>query len=238
MTIVDRSSPIPLYVQLKQILLERIRQQEWQAGELIPSEARLEETYDLSRITVRQALASLVQEGYLDRQRGRGTFVKQPKFMHDPAKRLALTDTMLEQGISPGWRVLSADWADLPEDLAERFKASSKWFCIQRLRLANDEAIGFHIAFVPETVTSFMNEALLEEGGSLNYLQAVPDFQDSRAGRTLEALEADKLVAKQLNIKLKKPILRIERTTKLNGSIVEFMQASYRGDRFKYHIDL
>ena len=238
MTALDRSSHIPLYIQLKQILLERIKQCEWQAGERIPSEARLEETYDLSRITVRQALAALVQDGYLDRQRGRGTFVTQPKFMHDPAKRLALTDTMLEQGIQPGWRVLSANWTDSPKALADKLRAKGKWFCIQRLRLANNEAIGYHLAFVPEALTPYLNKDLFEEGGSLHYLKDVPDFQASKAERTLEALEADKEIAKQLNIKPNKPILRIERTTKLKGQTVEYMQASYRGDRFKYHIDL
>lgn len=238
MTVVDRGSHIPLYIQLKQILLERIKQCEWQAGERIPSEASLEETYDLSRITVRQALAALVQDGYLDRQRGRGTFVTHPKFMHDPSKRLALTDTMLEQGMKPGWRVLKADWAGLPEALAKKLNAKNKWFCVQRLRLANNEAIGYHLAFIPKTIKPYLSEELLEEGGSLNYLKNVPDFQETKAERTLEALEASKKIAKQLAIKPRKPILRIERNTKLNGQTIEFMQASYRGDRFKYHIDL
>ena len=63
MQTLDRSSPLPLYFQLKQILLERIEQGEWQPGDLMPGEQDLQDTYGLSRTTVRQTLGDLVNEG-------------------------------------------------------------------------------------------------------------------------------------------------------------------------------
>lgn len=238
MTVIDRRSPIPLYVQLKQLLLEQIHST-WKSGELIPGETRLEEHYGVSRITVRQALAELVNEGYLTRQRGKGTFVTEPKFTHDPAQRLALTDTMLEQGVKPGWRVLETGWRKAPERVREKLHLTldARVFSIKRLRLANDEAIGYHIAFVPEALREHIDTSLLEEGGSLNYL-AVPDLQSGKAERTLEAVETDEILAKHLGIGVGKPVLRIERTVVAKGQVLEFLQASYRGDRFKYRITI
>ena len=150
MTRIDRSSPLPLYSQLKAILLHKI-EREWTPGELIPGESALEETYGLSRITVRQALGELVNEGYLYRQRGRGTFVTRIKFTHDPAQRLALTDTMRQQGVTPGWRVLDSGTCEATKETAERLgvEAGSSIFILKRLRLADEEAIGYHVATVP-----------------------------------------------------------------------------------------
>ena len=75
---IDRSSPLPLYYQLKQILLEKIESGLWSPGDLIPSEHELQETYGVSRTTVRQTLSDLVHEGVLVRHRGRGTLSRNP----------------------------------------------------------------------------------------------------------------------------------------------------------------
>ena len=238
MMVIDRRSPIPLYVQLKQVLLEHIHST-WKSGELIPGETRLEEAYGVSRVTVRQALAELVTEGYLERQRGKGTFVTEPKFIHDPAQRLTLTDTMLERGVKPGWRVLATGWRKASKRVTEKLELApdTRVFSIERLRLADDEPIGYHLAFVPETVHEHIDVSLLEEGGSLHYL-GVPDIQSGKAERTLEAIEADETVAEHLSISVGKPVLRIERTIVAKGHMTEFLQAFYRGDRFKYRITL
>ena len=79
----ERSSPLPLYHQLKEILSTKIRRGEWKAGDLIPGEQELQSTYALSRTTARQALRELELDGVLTRHRGRGTFVARPKLVCD-----------------------------------------------------------------------------------------------------------------------------------------------------------
>lgn len=71
----DKRSTQPLYAQLKELLIERIQQEEYQAGKQIPSELALCEELSLSRPTVRQAIAELVSEGALVIVKGKGTFV-------------------------------------------------------------------------------------------------------------------------------------------------------------------
>lgn len=241
MDAIDRSSPVPLYAQLRQILLGKIEGSAWQQGQLIPSESALEQRYGLSRITVRQALSALVNEGYLDRQQGRGTFVTRPKFTHDPARRLALTDTMLEQGVEPGWRLLSTAIARPSDRVREALALGrdSEVHRLERLRLANDEVIGYHLAWVPSRLAQRLDQSAFAAGGSTHYLRAVPAMGDSLAQRTIEALPAGPHQAARLEIEPGTPLLRIERTLfASDGTPIEFMQASYRGDRFKYRITL
>ena len=76
-----RSSAIPLYFQLQELLKEKIEAGAWQTGEMIPSEPELGEIYGVSRTVVRQALSVLEQDGQLRRVRGRGTFVSAPKIL-------------------------------------------------------------------------------------------------------------------------------------------------------------
>ncbi len=71
----NRQSFVPLYKQIKDLLVERIQHGELTVGDAIPSEARLVAAFQVSRLTVRQALYELCVEGYVIREKGRGTFV-------------------------------------------------------------------------------------------------------------------------------------------------------------------
>lgn len=240
MNAIDRSSPLPLYVQLKQLLLDKL-DNEWQPGDIIPGDQELEKRYGLSRITVRQALGDLVQEGRLERIRGRGTFVTQPKFSHDPIRRLALTEQMAEAGITPGWKLLGTDWVTPPPFVRQPLQLSNddNVFQIRRLRLADDKPIGYHEAYVPAHIGEQVDLEMLlsQDGASLNYLLNFPQIQSSKASRQLEAVLADEPLMEHLDVENGAPILRIERTIYGDdGRTVEFLRASYRGDRFIYRI--
>ena len=238
---IDRSSPLPLYFQLKQILLGKIEQNAWRAGDLIPSEQELQDSYGLSRTTVRQTLSELVHEGWLDRQRGRGTFVTKPKFTHDPIKRMSTTEFLIQQGIKPGWQLLDAEWVKPLEDVAKKLRIGKKdqVYRLRRLRLANGEAIGYHLAYLPAFIVPHINHDKLTDGGSLRYLRSAPQMENSKAARSIEADSADAYEEKWLGMKIGDPILLIERlVTASNGMPIELLWASYRGDRFKYQITI
>ncbi|MCA9952157.1 MAG: GntR family transcriptional regulator [Anaerolineales bacterium] len=238
---IDRSSPVPLYFQLKQILLSKIENGEWQPGDLIPSEQELQDSYGLSRTTVRQTLSDLVNAGRLHRQRGRGTFITNPKFAHDPLVRPGATDYIQQEGLEPGWRLISADWAEPPEGVRERLHIGKKVrvFRVHRLRLANNEPIGYHFAYIPETIEPQINKEMFTEGGSLRYLRNVAQMHDSIAERTIEAMSANGPEIEMLGVKAGDPILAIERIiTAVDGTPIELLWAAYRGDRFKYRVTL
>ncbi len=239
-TTIDRNSPIPLYYQLKQIVLEHIKQRTWKPGDMIPSEQELQDVHNVSRTTVRQTLADLVNEGHLVRQQGRGTFVAEPsaKLSHNPAERQGITEYMLQQGITPGWQVLSSEWCAAPLDVAEQLNIAEgdRVMCVRRLRLADDEPIGYHIAYLPEHIAARIDEDSLTRGESLAYIAHIPQMRSSRASRTIEAVYADSTTGALLSIDRDVPILQITRVITNADEHIEYLRAQYRGDRFKYQI--
>lgn len=239
-TRIQRDSPLPLYFQLQQILLDRIDRGAWKPGELIPGELELQATYDLSRTTVRQALRALELDGKVVRYRGRGTFVATPKLTHSPEPRNSLTQTLRSRGMAPGWTVLSCGAVPAPRDVAERLgvAAGAPLFRSMRLRLANDEPIGVHVAHVAPPFAGAIDEALLEQPGSLDYLAATGALDGSRAERVLEAVPATAEEADLLGVDVGAPMQRIWRlVVTADGEPLEHLRATYRGDRFQYRVE-
>ena len=239
MTTIERNSPVPLYHQLKLLLSDRINNGEWQVDDMLPTEEQLTERYGLSRTTVRQALRELELEGLISRYRGRGTFVSRPKLSHSPEPHHGLTDFLLQQGRKPGWRVLSADWAPAPAEAARglQLEQGTAVFCLRRLRLADEEPIGYHVAYVSPAWAAAIDTDLLETGGSLHYLNAQNQLAGSYADRTIEAVPAPEAVSEALQVEMGSPLLTIHRLViGRAGKPVEEMRAMYRGDRFQYQI--
>jgi GntR family transcriptional regulator len=186
-------------------------------------------------------LAEMVNEGLLNRQRGRGTFVARKKMTHDPINRLGASEYMEQQGIEAGWQVIEHGWAEPPEGVRERLQTGieSRIYRVQRLRLADGEAIGYHFAYLPEFIVPHINIAALTEGGSLRYLRNAPQMEGSLAHRSIEACVADNPEIELLGVERGHPILAIERlVTAVDNTPIELLWAAYRGDRFKYQITI
>ncbi len=236
---VERKSPVPLYIQLRQLLSDRISVGEWRPGDMLPTEEQLQDQYDLSRTTVRLALKELEIEGKISRQQGRGTFVAEPKISHSPDPHFNLTAYLEQKGMKPGWQVLSKRWVKAKAELAERLEitAGTPVFQLRRLRLANEEPIGYHIAHVIPALGAAVDQERLDQGGSLDYLHGPGLLEQSYANRTIEAVLASKETAKLLLVEEGSPLLMIRRQVMdANGRVVEDMQAVYRGDRFQYRV--
>lgn len=227
MTRIDRSSPIPLYYQLKQILLDKIEHAAWAPDEPIPTEQKLQETYGLSRTTVRQALDDLVVEGYLNRYRGRGTYLAQPKVADEPSPGLDLQKYMALQSTKLGWRVLDQQWLVPPPFVrsALHLQPSQQVYGLRRLRLADDGQIGYHSAYLPRTIAEQIDQSALTEGESLTYLRRL-ELGSIRVHRSLEAVAAAHDDLDLLRLEQGMPVLQLDRVvTDEAGTPIEFLRA-------------
>ena len=239
MTTIERGSPTPLYHQLKELLAERIARGEWQPGDMLPTEEQLQEQYEISRTTVRQALKELEVEGRISRQRGRGTFVSRPKLSHSAEPHFSLSDTLRQQGVEPGWKVLAAEWLPASPEIADRLELQpgTPVFELRRLRLANEEAIGYHVAYASPAVATSIDRGRLESGGSLEYLRGKDGLEGSYADRILEAIPATEQVAAWLDVEAGTPMFLIRRQVfDRQEQPIELLRAVYRGDRLQYHV--
>ncbi|MCA9913695.1 MAG: GntR family transcriptional regulator [Anaerolineae bacterium] len=236
---INRDSPLPLYYQLKRLLLAKIESGELKPGDIFPTEQIIQETYEVSRTTVRQALSELEEDGKITRHRGRGTFVAKPKVKHIPEQYPDLTDHMTLQGLVPGWRLLSAEWVFPSMEVGKQLQVDEEQrvFRLERLRLEHDEAIGYHIAHVAPDYAGSIDEHAFTTGGSLRYLRPLPALETAVADRMIDALPASEHVAKMLDVSPGEPLLRVQRVIRTpEGSPIEAFSRVYRGDRFQYHI--
>jgi len=138
--IIDFKSKVPLYFQLKEQIKQNILKGEYKEGDLIPSEREFSNNYELSSTTIRRALNDLVQENFLDRKAGKGTFVRRRKVKRDLRKVLGFTKNMTEMGLSPTTKVLS-QIVVTPNAFARerlRLEKTAKVLRLERLRLADD----------------------------------------------------------------------------------------------------
>lgn len=235
---ISRSSPIPLYFQLKEILLNGIHRGDWKAGDKLPTEEEIQNEYHISRTTVRQALQELESEGWIIRQAGRGTFVTQPKVREGTeAFHLGLPEFQ-ERKLQLGWKIISADWYSAPENVAAalRLRPGETVFRLLRLRIANQTPIGYATSYVPAAFAASLDMDSAEQGGSMNYLKGI-NLERCTAERVVEALPAEHADSEQLGIKEGSPVLVITRLLcSQEATPIEYFRGVYRGDRFQYHI--
>lgn len=236
----QRSSPVPLYQQLKLLLAERIKRGEWKPGELIPGEHELQAIHRLSRTTVRQALQELEREGFVTRHRGRGTFVAQPRAASEPAgPRLSIHEHLLAQGIHPGWQVLSIDEQPADPEIAERLQVpiGAPVVNIRRVRLGDARPLGYLSAHAPVELLGPVDAQQLAAGGSLDYLRSKGLLRGSHAERTVTAAAATPEEAELLDTTPGAPVLKIHRLTlNADGRPLETCCSTYCGDRFRYRL--
>jgi len=236
---IDRNSPLPLYYQLKQLLVEQIANGGWQPGDILPTEHSLQKEHKLSRTTVRQAIRELELEGLVSRFRGRGTFVAEPKIMHGPEPHNSLTNFLIQQGKNPGWEVISSQWGVPQKTVADRLqiKQGVEVFCLLRLRLSDEEPIGYIESYVSPAYRDAIDEEKFDQDSSFDYLKGKGHLVNSRALRILEAVPAQEEEASRLGVDIGAPMLQVRRLVISRDDLpIEDFRGIYRGDRFQYQI--
>lgn len=238
MNAIYRNSPLPRYYQLKEILRERIRSGEWKPGDLIPSERELSERYGISRMTARQAITDLVNEGLFYREQGKGTFVSQRKITQQLILLTGFTEDIRARGQRPGTKVLSAEMLPADEATSEKLRINPGTiiFRLQRLRLADGEPLAIELSQI-----SFKGcERLLQEDLEHNSLYRVLETQYGiplmEADQELEAGLARNEEAQLLKISIGSPVLFTRRVTYTErNQPIEYAKAVYCGNKYTFY---
>lgn len=240
----DRVSPNsnePLYQQVYRLLRHKIINGEWAPQEAIPTEISLMEKYDVSRATIRQALAELVADGLIERKRGRGSFVAAPSVEQSLVRILSFTEDMQQRGLKPQTRLISARLMPPTERVAEKLGLSEgeKVARLVRLRLADDVPMSVEVSCL---VYRFF-PGLLEHDYTQNSLRQILQRQYgvrlARAEQTIQAIAADEEMAELLDVDQGAPLLYIERVSYSDYDVpVEHLRLYHRGDRYTLYNEL
>jgi GntR family transcriptional regulator len=238
---INRHSKLPYYQQLYDILRAKIDRADWSPGDMIPSESDLIDQYEISRITVRQVLDMLVNEGLIYRERGRGSFVAHPTLEQTMSRIVSFTEDMRQRGFVPGTRVLSAQLIPASKDIAEKLHVDPDELLarIERLRTAEGEPMSIEESYLVHRYCP----SVLQHDYSTQPLREILDRDYSirlvYAKQVIRAILASKELAGLLEIKASSPLLFIERVTYSQGEIpVEFLRVHYRADRYSLYNEL
>ena len=239
---IDKSSPVPIYYQIKEFYKEKIENGNLEPHQRLPSERELEKRYEISRMTARRALTELESEGYAYREQGKGSYVAEPKLHQALLELTGFTTDMKKRRMSPGARVLEQKLIKCDEELAKKLNAESneKIFVLQRVRLAEEEPLAIEKTHLRHKLCRGIEEYDFQDRSLYSTLREDFGMNLSWAEQSVEATLADEYKAEQLGVDKGSPMLMTERTTYIGDeeTPIEYAHSTYRGDRYKLFVEL
>lgn len=233
---INKKSPIPIYHQLEEYIKQQIESGVLQEETLISSEREFAERFEISRMTVRQALNNLVMDGYLYRQKGRGTFVSKKKVEQELQGLTSFTEDMLSRGMVPSSRLLSFQILGADAKTAKELSISEgdSVYKIKRSRLADEAPMALETAYIPVDLVPGLTEENSNQS-LYRYIEEHLSLSISEAKQEIEASIADVMEAQELAIEKGAPILLMVRTSFLqDGTPFELVKSSFRADRYRF----
>ena len=233
----DKASSVPFYQQLKDLLLEAVRDETLQTGDRLPSERQLSEHLGISRLTVRRTLGDLVNAGRLVTQPGKGTYIRGPKLEQGTRQLAGLTEDLRRRGHTVTSRVLRVLVQPASGKTAKlmRLGPEDEVVLLERLRLVDGVPLSIERSYLNHRLCPGI--VLRDLAASLYHiLQETHGLKIPKAEQTYEAVGAGRKESALLGVTEGSPLLLCERIAYTdNGDVIEYGVAWFRGDRYKFH---
>lgn len=234
-------SPYPLYVQLEKILRRNIEKGIWKEDARIPSENELSREYEISRMTVRQVLTKLNQEGLIYRVPGKGTFVSSNKIVSKPLSHMGIREQLEKMGYENETKLIGSDVVECDIKLARKLKVDigTLVYKLARVRSVNSDPFSIHFSYIPK----HWCEDIFERGYDFEHAQLCDilkegyGIEQDKMVETLEIVNARPDEAAMLDIEEAYPLIHLENTLySAEGEVIEYSSVLFRGDRVKIEI--
>lgn len=239
---ISKYSNIPLYSQLKRLIIEKIEKGEYSEDSKIPSEQELCEMYDISRPTVRQAISELTNSGYLYKEKGKGTFVAKAKSRIDIKNYSGFTDSVLDSQ-NPGQHNIisinvlnSAEHKKLEDVFRIPFSHTQKveFAEIKYLVAQNNEVFSLNTSYLPLNLFPSIIEDIKAKKPSYDILKGKYPLVPAKTKSSLEVVYTEQSDAQYLQVQMGQPLIRIENLLySKSGQVVEYIISKYRADKCK-----
>jgi GntR family transcriptional regulator len=231
---------VALHHQIKEDVFLHLRSGRWPPGFELPSEDSLCRHYGVSRGTLRRAISDLVSDGYIERHRGRGTFVSRPKLESGVVgsySRFAVIGPSLD----PGGRVIACRKVRAVKDVASMLQIAPNGaiWRLERLRYTEQRPVTLQTSFIPLKLCADLPRHDLRTRHLVDVLREEYGVELTRAIEYVDPTVADGYAAKHLGVPVRTPLFQIERTTYSTGDVIaEYRRALLRGDVYRYRIEL
>lgn len=235
---IDKKSPVPIYYQLKQVILEKIKSGEWLPNMVISSERELSEVFEVSRMTIRQAINELVNDGILYRERGKGTFVSEPRI--EQSDVMSFTEAATKRGFEA--KTVVNKFHIIIPDLAVMEKLDLKSledvYHVQRLRMTGGQIIGIEDTYLPVRYTPRLHDVDLS-GSLYKVLKEKYDYYIDHIQTSLEAIIPNPDDLNLFKVSGVLPILRVTSVHITDKNLKLYYEESlYRSDKYILNVNI
>ncbi len=234
---IDRSSPVPLYHQIGEAILDTIRRAKLSPKTQIPSEEQLGAIFNVSKMTIRHAVAKLVSDGVLERRQGAGTFVSEEKIERAGTKLFSLYEDIKNRNLVPATHVLEKKIIRPNKHVTKKLQLgdADRIFKITRLRLANKTPLTINVAHIPVKSCPDLLEEDLTHGSLFRLLEEKYRIVVKFATQNIQAVKANAYEAGLLRIAEGDPLLYMERCMfNKNDLPVAYYLNFLRGDKYTF----
>ncbi|MFW5842964.1 MAG: GntR family transcriptional regulator [Spirochaetota bacterium] len=238
---IDKESYIPYYVQVKEALLEAMRNDRYTPGMALPSEQSLATEFDVTRATVRKALDELRREGVIKTERGKGSVVANSRIEQSLLQFYSFGREIGSTGRAATSRIIAIRQILAPTQVQKKLGLTGKGRTheIIRLRYYKQQPLILEFSYVPEGIVPSISESDLEGQSLYDLLESKCNCSIERAKEFLYPRISDAYESEILRIPLHSPVFQTERITRsTEGEVIEFRRSVIRGDRVTFSTEL
>lgn len=237
---ISPSSAVPFYLQLEELLLGRISSGEWPPGGQIPTESELCEQYRVSRVTVRQALARLVQRGLLSRGRGKGTFVRDSRVTASARSVSSFSTELNALGMKPGARLLGIDRVKASDAVADAMHRDpgTELFRLRRLRTADGQPIAVQTSLLVAEMFPGLEEKVTDNTSLYEVLASEYGIGPVEAIEVFRVAGVPRDLAPLLEVARGSHAFYVVRVSFVGPAAFEHTTSFIRGDRYEIVLPL
>lgn len=232
----------PIYKQVYSWLKNKMISGEWTSGKQIPPEVILSTDLKVSRHTVRKALELLVNDGFLYRQSGKGTFVNNRKSNYKLSYLYSFTEQMKDLGRAPSSKIIDIETNRIPsQSIRSRLSLSEheRVTRICRLRLADNKPMSLEEVFLNDNLAPDIQKKDLQNNSLYMILENDYHLVIKHGDVNLGATAATESQADQLGVERNSPLVYMDCLTYLENQRPAFLTyARYPYDRYVFTLDL
>lgn len=229
--------PIPKYFQIYEKLLGQIKSDKFQEFDRFYSDSELVERFEVSRGTIREAVKLLIQQGYLEREQGKGTFVTKPKIEQDSDKLMGFTELMKENNMKPSAKVIEKEIVEPPLNLLNlmQLDENDELVRIVRVRFGDNQPLIIERSYFVYKYFEPIYDMDLQSNSIFELLYKHTDTRLGEARQQITAISAGESEAELLNVETQAPLLLMKRLIKTKGGdYFQYSEDVYRSDRINF----
>ncbi|ADC50611.1 GntR family transcriptional regulator [Alkalihalophilus pseudofirmus OF4] len=228
----------PLYRQIAKQMKEKIHKKAWLEGETIPTEAKLVEMFQASRVTIRQAINLLVNEGLLYKIQGSGTYVKENKIEHNIYSLKSFTEEMNALEKQAANKILTFQLIDPPDEIRSRLgiQEGEQVVYVRRLRMIEDKPLVIEDTYMPIKLFPDLSLEVMQ-GSKYHYIEQTKQFKIKESFQEVLPYMPPDEIRELLHLDCNIPIIKVQLSSTLkDDTVFEYSELYFKSDEYKFTI--